>query len=104
MLTNSKPDPVRSDCHAWSASPDYYFISIVAGITPSAPGFKKVKISPSFGKLNYVLAAIPHLSGTLKVDLTKIKQKGIRDSILLPPGLSGTFVWNSDIIELHEGL
>ena len=39
-------DPTRSDCHAWSASPNYDLLSIVAGIQPAAPGFKRVRIEP----------------------------------------------------------
>jgi alpha-L-rhamnosidase len=39
-----KPDPTRSDCHAWSASPNYDFLATVAGIEPALPGFKTVKI------------------------------------------------------------
>ena len=34
-----KPEPTRSDSHAWSASPNYDLLTIVAGIRPGAPGF-----------------------------------------------------------------
>ena len=44
------PDPTRSDCHAWSASPDYDFLATVAGIRPGTPGFKTVEIEPALGK------------------------------------------------------
>jgi hypothetical protein len=44
------PEPTRSDCHAWSASPNYDLLTIVAGIKPGAPGFKTVHIrAPSGG-------------------------------------------------------
>jgi len=47
-----KPDPTRSDCHAWSASPDYDLLATVAGIEPASPGFQTVKIEPALGPLN----------------------------------------------------
>lgn len=99
-----KPDPTRSDCHAWSASPNYDLLALVAGITPSAPGFKKVIIEPALGNLDYIRVTIPHPQGTLKVDLAKTTNRGLRGSIVLPPGLSGTIVWNNKTIKLHEGL
>ncbi len=28
------PEPTRSDCHAWSAAPNYQFLSTVLGVNP----------------------------------------------------------------------
>jgi hypothetical protein len=39
------PD-TRSDCHAWSASPIYEFITCVLGIKPAVPGFSSVLVKP----------------------------------------------------------
>jgi alpha-L-rhamnosidase len=41
-----RPDPTRSDCHAWSASPLYEFLATVCGVEPASPGFKTVRIEP----------------------------------------------------------
>ena len=49
-----KPDPTRSDCHAWSASPNYDLLATVCGIRPSTFGFKTVEIAPNLGKLNEI--------------------------------------------------
>ncbi len=67
-----KPDPTRSDCHAWSASPVYYFLSLICGIKPNEPGFKSVLIEPHFGNLNWINGSMPHQSGNIKVSLKKI--------------------------------
>jgi hypothetical protein len=99
-----KPDPTRSDCHAWSASPNYHLLSLVAGISPAAPGFNKIVIEPNLGNLSEINISMPHPQGTLSVDLAKINHSGIRGNITLPAGISGTFIWKNETIELREGL
>ena len=66
-----KPDPTRSDCHAWSASPNYDFLATVAGIEPASPGFKTVKVEPHLGKLNQIKGNMPHPQGAIWFDLTR---------------------------------
>lgn len=36
----------RSDCHAWSSVPIHDFIANVTGLTPAAPGFKRIRLEP----------------------------------------------------------
>ncbi len=92
----------RSECHAWSASPDYHLTKIVAGIRPDAPNFKKVLISPNLSSLNNVEAAMPHPKGSIEVDLKKRKNK-LTGTVTLPNGIPGTFVWKGNVMELHPG-
>jgi len=47
------PEPTRSDCHAWSASPNYDLLATVCGIEPAEPGFKSVRIEPHLGPLTW---------------------------------------------------
>lgn len=96
----SKP---RSDCHAWSASPCYDLFAIVSGIEPDSPGFKTVKIEPSFGNLTIINASMPHPFGQIKVNLTKKENGIISGTISLPIGLSGRFLWNNKTINLKSG-
>ena len=65
------PDPTRSDCHAWSASPNYDYFATICGIVPSQPGFAAVTIEPAMGALHYVKASMPHPNGTIAVEFTK---------------------------------
>ena len=61
----------RSDCHAWSASPLYHFLSLVAGITPASPGFRSVDITPAPGDLKHIEASVPHPAGMIEVQLDR---------------------------------
>ena len=61
------PEPTRSDCHAWSAHPILGFFQIVAGVTSTAPGWKKACIAPNPGDLNRFAARIAHPDGDLSV-------------------------------------
>ncbi|MEL6671240.1 MAG: alpha-L-rhamnosidase C-terminal domain-containing protein [Bacteroidota bacterium] len=86
-----KPEPTRSDCHAWSASPNYELLATIAGITPAKPGFKEVRIAPHLGKLKEVKAHMPHPQGTIRVELYRRGKKGISGYVELPQGVTGEF-------------
>ncbi|MGD0754993.1 MAG: alpha-L-rhamnosidase C-terminal domain-containing protein [Bacteroidales bacterium] len=94
------PDPARSDCHAWSASPDYDFLATVAGIRPGSPGFKTVEIEPALGKLTFIKGHIPHPAGMISFDLKRSGNDGIMGEVILPEGLTGIFRWNGKTIDL----
>jgi alpha-L-rhamnosidase len=97
------PDPTRSDCHAWSASPNYDFFATICGIVPDAPGFKKILIQPAPGKLNNVVATMPHPDGVISVEFTRQNTNGLKGSVTLPAGTSGRFVWNGKEMKLTGG-
>ncbi|TJZ59995.1 alpha-L-rhamnosidase [Sphingobacterium olei] len=88
------PEPTRSDCHAWSASPSYDFLATICGIRPAAPGFKRVLVEPNLGALNEVEAVMPHTAGEIKVQLKRDRQHGIRGTVTLPEGVKGDFRWH----------
>ncbi|GAC1591132.1 MAG: hypothetical protein NVS3B19_12020 [Ginsengibacter sp.] len=96
------PDPTRSDCHAWSSSPNYDFIATICGVNPGSPGFKTVSITPSMGELTSASCSMPHPAGDIKVDL-KRNAEHIRAEITLPQGLTGNFTWKGKSILLHSG-
>ncbi|MDP4210280.1 MAG: alpha-L-rhamnosidase C-terminal domain-containing protein [Bacteroidota bacterium] len=97
------PGNTRSDCHAWSASPVYYFLSLICGIKPNEPGFKSVRIEPHLGRLNWIEGSMPHQLGTIKVCLKKDKQNNITGEVTLPENLTGTFVWDGQVKSLKGG-
>ncbi len=100
---SENPEPTRSDCHAWSASPLYDVLALVAGIEPAAPGFAKVRIAPSLGRLQRTSCSMPHPSGELRVSLERRGGDGLEAVVTLPPGVTGTFVWNGREQRLVSG-
>lgn len=96
------PEPTRSDCHAWSASPVYHFLSLVCGIRPDAPGFAKVKIEPNLGGLPQVEGQVPHPLGNITVKFVSTK-KGLKGEITLPANLSGRLIWRGREMPLKAG-
>lgn len=97
------PDPTRSDCHAWSASPNYDFLATICGITPIDHGFSTVEINPSFGSLTEIEGTMPHPLGTIQVNLKRYGNNGVEGFVSLPEGLSGRFMWQEKIINLNSG-
>ena len=98
-----KPEPSRSDCHAWGSSPNYEFLATVAGITPAAPGFSRVRIAPALGPLQKITARMPHSYGMIEVKLQRTGAVGMTGVVTLPAGLSGTFEWGGQTIVLKPG-
>lgn len=98
-----KPEPSRSDCHAWSASPNYDLLATVLGVTPSSPGFKTVSIAPHPGNLEYVEGQIPCPQGLIKVSLKKLTGGELEANIDLPEDLTGIFSWNGKTYKLKPG-
>ncbi len=98
-----KPEPTRSDCHAWSASPVYDFLGTICGIVPDAPGFRKVLIAPAPGPLKEIKGVVPHPAGYITVSIKRKGTEGITGEVSLPKGISGRFAWKGKEIPLHEG-
>ena len=92
----------RSDCHAWSAHPAYFLLSLTAGLQPNKVGFKSVLVEPHLGTLKNVAAEIPHPKG--KITLSYQKKSGkLWASIALPPGVSGIFRYEGQEFTINEG-
>jgi hypothetical protein len=99
-----KPEPTRSDCHAWSASPNYELLATVCGVKPESPGFQKVRIEPHLGSLQWVEGKLPHPRGEISVRLERVGESGIRAVLRLPESLRGEFRWKGQSVPLRGGL
>ncbi|MBS1802963.1 MAG: alpha-L-rhamnosidase [Acidobacteria bacterium] len=96
------PEPTRSDCHAWSASPNYDLLTIIAGIHSAAPGFSRVQIAPHLTGLHQLDASMPLRSGEIKVTY-RLSQDHWIATVTLPADLSGEFLWKGKASALHAG-
>lgn len=97
------PEPTRSDCHAWSASPLYELLSITCGIRPAEPGFKSVRIEPYLGNLTTVNGRMPHPLGDIAVQFQKTATGGLTGTVTLPTNVTGTLRWKGKALPLKAG-
>lgn len=104
MTTFGEKDGVmRSECHAWSASPCFDFLHTVAGIYPLDPGFQSIGIAPNFGELKEMKVSFPHPEGMLTLDLKKSEKDDISGTITLPENSSGELTWKGKTLKLRGG-
>lgn len=98
-----QPEPTRSDCHAWSASPVYEMLATICGISPAEPGFKSVRMLPYLGDLPSVEGRMPHPAGEIAVKFVKTATGGLTGSVTLPPNITGTLRWQGKVQVLKSG-
>lgn len=98
----SNVQTTRSDCHAWSASPNVEFFRVILGIDSAAPGFKEVVISPSLGAYRKIGGSMPHPKGEISVQYEL--DESLKARIELPMGCSGSFLWKGERRPLGPGL
>lgn len=92
----------RSDCHAWSASPDFEMLSTFCGVSPDAPGFEKVLVQPQLEDGEKAKGVVSHWAGKIEIDLTRVKNE-LRGRVVLPPGITGRLIWNEKEMVLKSG-
>ena len=97
------PEPTRSDCHAWSASPNFNLLAITCGIRPSSPDFRTVHIEPDMGPLTWIETTMPHPEGTLKLRLQRKENGGLHAEVTLPGTLTGTFTRGDSTCSIGAG-
>lgn len=91
--------PSRSDCHAWSASPNIEIFRTVLGVDSAAPGFRRVSVRPHLGKLKSIAGSVPHPNGSVDV-----KIEAGTATVTLPTGITGEFEWRGVRKQLTAGV
>jgi alpha-L-rhamnosidase len=89
--------PTRSDCHAWSASPNIELMRTVLGVDSAAPGFSRVVVRPHLGALKFVEGAVPHPKGMVEV---RVEAAG---NVSVNSPVDGEFLWRGQRREVRAG-
>jgi len=95
--------PSRSDCHAWSASPNIEMFRTVLGVDSAAAGFRRVSVRPHLGKLVSVSGSVPHPKGDVEVRIEP-GGGGFQVAVNLPQGVDGEFEWRGVRRALAPGM
>jgi len=101
--------------HAWSGGPLTIMSQYIAGIRPTAFGYKKYEVRPQLGPLKSVRAVVQTVAGELKIDianadqqfslklespLTTVATVCIPDESVVSVEEAGVAVWSNDGAEL----
>ncbi|MEY8327074.1 alpha-L-rhamnosidase C-terminal domain-containing protein [Lachnospiraceae bacterium 54-11] len=74
----------RSDCHAWGALALYELPSVILGVRPGAPGYKKIEVCPIPGYLDHASGDVITPHGTVHVEWHKEQDGRIVLNYTLP--------------------
>ena len=61
----------RSLCHGWSAHPISPVLECIAGVRILEPGWKRIRISPDLGCLQYLHLKLPTPEGPLDLSMSR---------------------------------
>ena len=73
-------------CHGWASGPTTFLSRYVLGVEPVLPGYKKIKVVPHLGDLDYACGDIPTPYGNIHIFHKKVNGE-IKTEITLPIGV-----------------
>lgn len=77
----------HSFCHGWASGPTVWLSSHVLGIEPAEPGFRKVRINPHLGSLEWAEGSYPTPYGPITVSHRRAADGTVKSDIRLPKGV-----------------
>jgi hypothetical protein len=86
-----RPEPTRSDCHAWGSWILCELLSSVLGVSPAAPGYTSVRVRPHLLDLSYARGRVPTVRGDVAVAWRREGERVLCD-VELPPDTPGVLV------------
>lgn len=58
----------HSLCHGWAAGPTAWLTEHVLGLSPAAPGFRRLRVAPRLGDLDWASGSLPTPRGLVSVE------------------------------------
>lgn len=77
----------HSFCHGWASGPTAWLSQHLLGVQPLEPGFKKVRIAPQLGRLQWAEGTYPTPHGPINVRHERRRDGTIISNIKAPPGV-----------------
>jgi len=77
----------HSLCHGWASGPTAWLSQQVLGVAPLEPGFKRVRIVPQLGRLQWAEGSYPTPLGPIKVRHERQADGSVKSDIQTPAGM-----------------
>lgn len=77
----------HSLCHGWASGPTAWLSKYVLGVQVLEPGFKKIKIEPHLGDLEWAEGTFPTPYGIIEVKHKRLENGKIHSDVTLPEGV-----------------
>ena len=78
----------HSLCHGWASGPTAWLSQHVLGVTPLEPGFKRVRVMPQLGRLQWAEGAYPTPFGPIKIRHERQPDGSVKSNIEAPSGVT----------------
>ncbi len=77
----------HSLCHGWAAGPTAWLSEHILGVASLAPGFKKARVRPNWGGLEWVRGTYPTPHGPIRVELKRSPDGTPQTVVDVPKGI-----------------
>jgi len=78
----------HSLCHGWASGPTAWLSQHVLGVTPVAPGFRRVRVAPQLGNLQWAEGTYPTPLGIIRVRHERRPDGTISSRVEAPEGIT----------------
>lgn len=77
----------HSFCHGWASGPTTWLSAHVLGVEPVEPGFKKIRVEPHLGDLEWAEGSVPTPYGVISVSHKKDSEGKVTSEVTVPEGI-----------------